>query len=452
MKTSIARALCLAFIFISFDCIHAQRENPRVKSGKNLRTTILNILNKAKEEKVKPKTCDASKLLKSIPRNKLVASKKVLAKEINRIMDTINLPQDLVMGKYGHIAFEVYSPSKTLQEFGRDLFIKPYKDIPTNKQRIIKKYYEKARRFYNKGIDLKPIKFMHKGCEIVAGTNLKPLKWKQGYKKSPQFLSIEWEITTEIDIECPCNEKNKHKVKRAIYHYKGKVTGPYSRYANDHFNIIGFGVRFGKVTSAKYKRHKLECCPEKPTKPEDGSFTSPDENIDYTPFIDTNLGISFAKDEETEMVGAAGVLFYLTSIADNPFYLGPKATLHTAVGSDTNVEATQILLGPAAEYQVPIGQGNTSILGGVHAGYTFGNVSAFGFKQNTSGFAARVYSGVEFDITENIALAAILNLFEYNNIQFKAEEGGEKTTTSNSLFVSDRTTFSVGVRIDLTKK
>ncbi|MBX2826689.1 MAG: porin family protein [Flavobacteriaceae bacterium] len=448
MKTSIAKALCLALIFISFQGLHAQRENPRVESGKNLRTTILNILKNAKEEKVKPKTCDASKILKSIPRKKLVASKEVLAKEINRIMDTINLPQDLIMGKYGHIAFEVFSTSETLQEFGRGLLIKPYKDIPSNQQRMIKKYYEKAKRFYKKGIDLKPITVKHKGCEVIARTNIKPLKWKQGYNRSPHFLSIEWEITTEIDIECPCNEKNKHNVKRAIYHYRGKVAGPYSRYANDHFNIVGFGVRFGKVTSAKYKRHKLECCPEKP-KTEDGSYVSPDEDINHRDiFVDTNVGVSVAKDEETEIVGAAGVFFYVTSLFNNPFYIGPKATVKTTSLTNSDIKSTQLLIGPSAEYRVPLANGNTQLLGGVNTGYSFGSVDAFGFKQNTSGIVANVYGGVEIQLNENIGVGVLLNLFEYSSIQFKPEEG-EKTTVNNSLFITDRTTFSASLRIGL---
>ncbi|GAB5400779.1 MAG: hypothetical protein Aureis2KO_23640 [Aureisphaera sp.] len=453
MKNRIAIPLGLfIFLFISGN-LYAQKDYQRIESGKNLRNTVLYILRTAKKEKSNPKTCDASGLLKSIPRKKLVASKEDLAKEINRIMDTILLPDEHLMlqGKYGHLAFEVFGNSKKVEDYAFGIFVKRYKDIEPAKQKIIKKHFDRLSRFFKKGIDLKPVTFKHKGCDITSTTNLTPLSWKQGYRKRPSFMTINWKITLELKINCPCNEKNKHKVKQAIYRYQGKSSGPYTRFTGDIIKgVKGFGVRFGKVSEAKYKRTKLECCPEKTNPPEDGSYISPDEDISHENiFIDANVGISLANDEETEMIGATGILFYMTSIANNPFYLGPKATIQTTALNGNDIKATRTLIGPVVEYQIPIGQGNTHILGGIHSGYSFGSIDSFGFKQTTSGFAVNLYSGVEMKLTEKVALGLLLNLFEYNNTQFKAEEGGMKTNSSNALFITDRATVSLGARIDL---
>jgi len=152
------------------------------------------------------------------------------------------------------------------------------------------------------------------------------------------------------------------------------------------------------------------------------------------------------------MIGAAGVLFNVATLANNLLYIGPKATVNTTSLNGNEIKATKVLIGPTVEYQIPVGNNKTRVLTGINTGYLFGNIDIFGFKQTTSGFAANAYGGVEIGLGKHIALGVILNLFEYNNTTFKAEEGNVSNTTSNTVFVTDRPAILIGVRIDLNKK
>lgn len=429
-----------------------QRKNPRIASGKNLRNTILTMLRTAKEEKSAAMNCDASGLLKSIPRNKLVASKEDLAKEIGRVMDSIIDPKKKSSWAGRIDAMLHFLKAKKMVDYVYKVEGKDIGSLPPDKAKAIKDYYYRLKRVFKTGVDLKAVKFKHKECNITSVTNLRPLKWTRGYKKHDFWLTIDWAITTKVTIECPCTAKNKHKVKSATYKYTSKTSGPlrfsdFQIYDGKIVEVFMFGLRFGKVVEPKFSRTNLQCCPD------DGSFISPDEDINHeNTFIDTGLGVSFAKDEETEMIGSAGILFNVATLGNNPFYLGPKATVNTTSLSGNEIKTTKVLIGPTAEYQIPIGANKTRILVGVNSGYSFGNIDAFGFKQTTSGFTVNAYSGVEIGLGPDIALGVLLHLFEYNNTTFKAEEGDLETTVSNSTFITDRAAITIGLRIDLNKK
>ena len=426
-----------------------QNKNPRIASGKNLRNTILTTLRTAKEVKSAAMNCDASGLLKSIPPHKLVAPKEDLAKEIGRVMDSIVDPKkkSSLAGRID--AMLLFLEAKKMVDYVYKVEGKDIGSLPPDKAKPIKDYYYRLKRIFKTGVDLKAVKFKHKECNITSVTNLRPLKWTRGYKKHAFWLTIDWAVTTKVTIDCPCTAKNKHKVKSATYTYTSKTTGPlrynhFDVYDGKLVEILKFGLRFGKIVEPKFSITNLQCCPE------DGTYISPDKDINNNNnFIDTTLGVSFGKHEETEMIGSAGALFNITTLGNNPLFVGPKATVNTTAFNGNEIKATRVLIGPTAEYQVPIGAGSTKIITGLNTGFSFGTIDAFGFKQTSSGFATNAYGGVEIGLTENLALGILLNLFEYNNVTFKAEEGDFETTASNSIFITDRPNISVGLRIDL---
>jgi len=432
-----------------------QNKDPKIDSGKNLRNTILAMLRTAKEVKAGAMTCDASGLLKSIPRKKMVASKEDLAKEIGKIMDSLTIPYSLRAKAHVFHGMEYFNEVDKMTDYVFKIERESYGLIPPSRRKIISAYYYRLKRAQKEGFNLKKISFKHKKCNVTIVTNLKPVKWKRGYKKNDFVMGVDWKIKTEVTIDCPCTKNSNKEVKKAIYTYTANTDGPmrFDDYNIDHHKISRYGLRFGKLLSPKLVLSELKCCLEKANPPKDGSFISPDEDInDENTFIDTNLGVSFAKDEETEMIGAAGVLFNVATLGNNPLYLGPKVTVNTTSLSGSEIKATKVLIGPTAEYQIPIGNNQTRILTGINSGYSFGNIDAFGFKQTTSGFTVNAYGGVEIGLGQNIALGVLLNLFEYNNTTFKAEEGDLETTVSNSTFITDRAAITVGLRIDLNKK
>lgn len=446
--------LCALLLGISPEGF-GQKKNPRIGSGKNLRNTILAMLRTAKEKKTAPTTCDASGLLKSIPRKKMVASKEDLAKEIGKIMDSLTMPGALRNKVNVFQAMDYYNQVGKMTDYVFKVEEEDYGKLPPSRRKITSAYYFRLKRAQKEGFNLKKISFKHKKCNVTIVTNLKPVKWKRGYKKNDFVMGLEWKITTEVTIDCPCTKKSNKEVKKAVYTYTANANGP-MRFDDRDIDlnlIVRYGLRFEKVLLPKLILSELKCCPEKSNPPQDGSFISPDEDIkDENTFIDTNVGVSFAKDEETEMIGAAGILFKVATLGKNPFYVGPKVTVNTTSLGGSDIKATKTLIGPTAEYQIPIGNNGTRILTGINSGFSFGSIDAFGSKQTTSGFTVNAYGGVEIGLGENLALGVLLHLFEYNNTTFKADEGELETTVSNSTFITDRAAITVGLRIDLNKK
>ena len=452
MKRFSTTVILCFLLFGSTTHSFGQKKDPKIASGKNLRNTILTMMRTAKETKGGSTTCDPSGILKSIPRKKMVASKEDLAKEIGKIVDSFTPPMSIRHKAHIFHAMDYFNEVKKMTEYVSKIEGEDYGLIPPSRRKIIEGYYFRLKRAKKKGFNLKKVSFKHKKCTVTVVTNLTPTKWKRGYKANDFVMGMEWKITSEVTIECPCLNKGNTEVKKAVYSYAGKTDGPMriDDYDVDLNKRARYGLRFGKLLSPTLGLLELKCCPQKTNPPQDGSYVAPDEDINNEHnFIDTTLGISFGEGEETEMIGSVAALFNITSLGNNPLFLGPKATVNTTALNGNEIKATRVLIGPTAEYQIPVGVGSTKIITGLNTGYSFGAIDAFGFKQKSSGFAANAYGGVEIGLTKNLALGIILNLFEYNNFTFKADEGDFETTSSNSVFISDRPNISVGLRIDL---
>jgi hypothetical protein len=427
-------------------------------SAKNLHNTLSAMLRQAKEVPTKNLECDPSKILKSIPRKKLLPTKEDLKKQINRIVDDSLTAKGymFISGGGGHKALEAFMNTKEMTKWVERAGGKSYGDFSAEGQKDYKEYYHRVRRMLKTGYNIYESKFKRGECTINVVTNLKPTKFKADEKKYNVTI-VDWEITTTVSIDCPCTDKNKSRVKKAVYVYSTNSQGPlrFNRYVIEYGmnkEVVMYGMRFGKILNPKLKLKKIECCKENEKKAEDGSFISPDEDINNkNNFIDTGLGIGFGKESDTEAIISGGYLFNVGDVGNNPLYVGPKATVNTTSLSGNDIKETRVLVGPTAEYQIPVGAGNTKIVTGINSGYLFGSVDSFGFKQNLSGFAANAYAGVQINIGNNIALGVLLNFLEFSSITFKADNGEFKNTVSNTAFLTDRGAISVGVRIGLDK-
>ncbi|MEM7185140.1 MAG: hypothetical protein AAF466_00670 [Bacteroidota bacterium] len=452
MKSRLSLILFLSILLSVGSTGFAQKKNPRLQSGQNLRNTILDMLRSAKETKVGASTCDPSKLLKSLPKKKLVPSKEDLKKEIDRMMDSLTYPKSVLVSTSHFDAMEYFNQVTKMTDFVFKVQKKDYGQVPPSRRKVVQDYYFQLKRAKKEGFNLKKISFTHKKCKVTVLTNLKPVKWVRGYKKNAFVMGMDWKITTDITFECPCVNNSDKDVKKATYSYTADTKGP-MRFNDLGLNlkpITRYGLRFEKVTTPKYVLAELRCCLVSSNPPQDGSFVSPDEDInDETQYIDTSVGISFGSEEETEAIAFAGWFFQVANIGENPLYVGPKLTVNTTALNGNDFKATRFVVGPSAEYKIPVGSGSTQIITGVNAGYSFGNIDSFGFEQTTSGFNVGAYTGVEIGIGPNLGLGILLNFFEYNNTTFKAKEDDFKTTVSNSTFLTDRAGITVGVRLGL---
>ena len=456
MKNKILLVLIALLTIVGAGEIQAQKKNPRIASGKNLYNTLSAIFRQAKVVPTKDLKCEPHKLLKSIPRKKLLPTQEQLIKEIGKIVDDSLSLKTNTRDLNNHAALEHLSNSKTKTEFIKKLPEVYNKGAGFNQAKFDRFYYS-VRRAQKSGFKIFESTLKHGECSILVETIIKPTKFTWDLKKY-SVSNVDWEITTKVSITCPCTKNNKFKVKSAKFEYSAICAGPLifntENYTTDFKRIVDvkYGLRFGKIQNPMRKLVYLDCCRKLDDPVKDGAFIAPDEEInDNNTLLDTSLGIGFGDETETEAVFAGGVLFNVTEVGGNPLFVGPKATVNTtSIGGD-DIKETRILIGPTAEYQIPVGGGNTKILAGINSGYLFGSLDAFGSNRDLSGFAANAYSGAQVKLGNNIALSVLLNFLEYSNITFKSDNEEFENTVGNTAFLTDRGAISIGVRIGLDK-
>jgi hypothetical protein len=457
MKNKILLLLIAFSLLAGTSNLQAQKKDPRALSGKNLHNTLSDMMRNAKDATSHQSPCDPNKVFKTIPKKKLLPTKEELTKQIGRIIDTLD-PKKITTSIDKPIMLDYFMTINEMTKFVAKFKGKDYALVKPKERDEIKEYYYKIRRNLKSGFNIFNSKFKHGECTVTVNIILKPLKWKK--KENATYVTlVDWQITSEISINCPCTAKNKHRVKSAFYNYTAKTTGPmmfdrsvWDVQRHDFVSRVYYGLRFGKIEKPELRLVRLICCKENESKTEDGSFTSPEKDINNdSTLLDTGIGIGFGEESDTEAVFAGGVLFNVVEVGGNPLFVGPKATVNTtSIGGDDTKE-TRVLIGPTAEYQIPVGAGKTKILAGINSGYLFGNLDAFGVKRDLSGFAANAYAGAQIKVGNNIALSVMLNFLEYSSITFKADNEEFENTVSNTTFLTDRGAISVGVRIGLDK-
>ncbi|MCW5519904.1 hypothetical protein J1N09_08650 [Aureitalea sp. L0-47] len=450
--------ILLLFIALTFLSgtgeMFSQRKNPRIDSGKNLYNTLATMLRQAKEAPAKDLQCEPSKLLRSIPRKKLLPTQADLMKEISRIVDDSLSIEDYVLKVSNQRALEYLTNTKTKTEYLK--YLGPeYKGFKF-KQSKFDRFYYAVRRAQKSGFKIFDSSFKQGECAISVETILKPIKFTVDPKRFP-VANVDWEIKTNIAIECPCTTNNKFKVKIAKYSYSATCQG--SLLFNEKYQshpeapvkiFVKYGLRFGKIKDPKLVLEYLECCKKLEDPVKKSSFTDPNEIINNNnTLLDTGVGIGFGKEVETNIGFSGVVLFNVTEIGGNPLFVGPKASVSTTSITSDAINELKILFGPTAEYQIPLNDGRTRIVTGVNSGYTFGNVESFGFDQNFSGITVNTYAGAQINVGNNLAITALLNFLEFSSLTFKSDMENFENTTSNTTFLTDGGAISVGVRIGL---
>ena len=430
-----------------------KKKDPRLLSGKNLRNTLLTMMRQAKAGPAKKYECDIVGLLKSLPRKDMVPSAEELKKEIGHIMDSLDHTKWSGATYEGPI-LEKFLPTKNRQEFLRAIS----KDIAEKaevRKKDFDKFYYGMREAQKSGFKLKDKSIKKGECAVKVETALKPTKFVWDTEKNYNVTNATWEITMIISVDCPCTKKNKFKVRKATYRYTATVEGPImfnvpARFTLGNQEVVKYGLRFGKVKDPKLAYIFMECCKGLKDPVEDGSFVDPDEDInDKNTLLDVGTGIGFGSEVETNIGFSGGVLFNIAEIGGNPLFLGPKASVNTTSITSDEIKELKVLIGPTAEYQIPLNSGSVNIITGVNSGYVFGNLDAFGFERDISGFAVNTYAGAQITVGSNVALTAVLNFFEFNNLTFKSDMENFESTTSNTTFLTDGGAINVGVRIGL---
>jgi hypothetical protein len=441
------------------------RKEAMAKSVKNFRTVLTRLYGNARLNPKPTKSCskDAIAFLKGIDKKTLIPTDKDLEKEINTILDSLDAEIKVDYAFNSRITtFKAFIESKSYPDFvfkltGRDIGDLETSELGKKRLKLINDFYRRLKRLLKQPFTVFKKSFKKGKCVYKVETKLQLTQLKYMFKKNTNALTANWDIESKIRIDCPCTAADPSKFKNAVFVYKSKSVGPIytTRYNRSKkytlgFLIVPYGLVIGAMEKPKLYAQQIICCTGVSGIPEDSNYTEvPEKEINYREtWIDGGMGISFGTDEPTLFTGSGGVFFKVGTLAENGLYLGGKINATTPLGED-EISEIRITVGPAAEYHIPIGVNRIQILTGVQAGYTFGSVEAFGFKDNISGFSGTVYSGVEVPVNDNLALGILLSLFDYSNLTFKAENNEFESSASNSVFIFDRPSLSVNLRVNL---
>ncbi|WP_186991662.1 porin family protein [Constantimarinum furrinae] len=464
--------LLAGFFFFSLADVNAQRKTDEevraeamAKSVKNFNTVLTRLYGNARLNPKPKSSCskEAVTFLKNIDKKSLVPDNETLEKEITRILDSLE-PKLPNFKYYTQIRiFKAFVESKSYADFVFNLTTKDIGELEQTakgKLRLLElnAYYRKLKRMLKQPFTVFKKSFKKGKCVYKVETKLQLTQLKYMFKKNKDALTANWDITSKIVIDCPCVTADSKRFRNAVFVYSSKSVGPiYTRRVGKkseytHWYLVApYGLVIGAMEKPKLVAQQILCCTEKSGLPPENSnyIEIPDKDINYRDtWVDGSLGISFGKDELTLGTASGGVFFNVGNISGNPVHIGGKLSAVTPLG-EKDIKETRITVGLGAEYHIPLGNNRLNILTGVQGGYTFGSVEAFGFKDNISGFSGMVYTGVEIPLNNNIALGVLLNVFEYSNLTFKAENNEFESTVSNSIFIFDRPSISANLRINL---
>ena len=437
-------------ILLSVPNLSAQKKSPREQSGKALRQQLIQLhkYRNVIKDKKKP-ACNIRALYNSVKLGDLVPSEKEATVIVNSVMDSLAIRPEYgqIFGLNNAMNSEKY-PDFVKKQTGMDLGT-----LDAGSNKLYRKFYFRIRDLKTKGFKVYEKTINRAECKIKLEITLKLTSVTMGYKKNKKnALTANWDISSLLVFDCNCNAKNKHRVKYASFRFSASTKGPivFPRTINrggKDVKVGQFGFRFEKLSKIIGRRTQLNCCTADDDS-EDGSFVDPDEPIRYdSPFINTGIGLGFVNDSDTQITGNAGVLFPVTSIGNNPLFIGGQFAINSSSISADFV-TNEYRVGPITEYDVAVNDRGLEWVVGLFTGYIFGSTDLGEFDQDFDGFFANLYTGLDIPISESITIPVILSFMEYQSLNLTIDEIGEEGSFDSGISF-DRIGLSTGVRINI---
>lgn len=299
---------------------------------------------------------------------------------------------------------------------------------------LLRKYYNKLKSDLKRDRFLANRTFTYDECKVYVSYHMKTLKFD--YPK----VTREFKIKVEVNCNCPIRDAPEKIKSGKLEYISTPVEGTSVSVIR---NTKNYKSKYGLPKTTKIKIVDLVCCKGDIPEDEDASYTEPISQPDQT--IGYNVGLGFQNDFE-DVSYCAGVE-YLKRISDkkSDTYVGGGISY---LGTSFNdFKTNTVMVGPKIQIHTPISHsGDTQWVNGLKGYYMFGNQKNGGFKDNTSGIEASIYSGFNIQLNEKTSIGVEFPVLTWENLKIKPEMGGDYEIDNTSLLLNKGNPLKLSIR------
>lgn len=456
MKTRFLWGLLITLSVVSVSAqnqknIYAEASKALEKNFKSMLEKPDPMLINRKEDNVQ---CEAFPLLDQFTKADLVPQTKPFEKYFKMILEEYgkkltNLKDNIIKDTSSDpnlSYFAAVNRSRRFRDFAEDVTGKNMVDIQKKDKEVLLDFFlnhplKKPVSVSAKGQKVASAKFAE--CYAYTEHQLIPSKWK--------YPKITWRIQTTVTITCDCEvENDPNEVNEAVFVYDANIIG----------SMTTTKIDFGRTRAAALDLKRVSCCDEhqRPEEEEEaetdhdepqdepkGGSTVPASLPQQT--VGVSGGIGLAQDfEEVAICLGAEYLYNVTDLGDSSLFVGANAQF-----SNTNFmdfSSTWIQVGPTAQLFCPINPSqDLHWTNGIDAGYIFGTNDNNGFKDDISGFAISLNTGLNIQVKDNLAISLIVPVVTHQNITREAQDGsGSLEVSDTSILLNKANPLKVGLR------
>ena len=455
MKTKFLWGLLVVLCTMSLTA--QDKKNKYTEAGKALEKNFLTMLEDANPNVIKVKDkdlpCEPLLVLQQFTKADLLPATKSFEGYFKMVLEDYGKKLN---GLQDNIILETSSDPNLsyLAAVNRSKRFKDFAEDVTGKKifNINKKDKEVLLDFFLNHPFKKPLSVTAKGKKVASAKisqcyastehTLTPGKWK--------YPTINWTIKTTVTITCDCEDENSpEELNEAVFVYDANIKG----------SLTTKKIDFGKTRASNVALKHLSCCDahlepdeedpqtdhEEPTEEPNPGQTLPASLPHQT--IGVSGGIGFEQDlEEVAICLGAEYLYNITDLGDSPLFIGANAQFSTT--SFMDFSNTWIQVGPTVQLFTPINPSqDLHWTNGLEGGYIFGTNDNNGFKDDISGFAVTLVTGLNIQLTNNLAVSLIVPVVAHQNITLESQNGGGSVDISDtSILLNKQNPLKVGLR------
>ncbi len=341
---------------------------------------------------------------------------------------TVKIDQGLFPTEDDKVLFEL-SSAKKFTDFVSKLTGMSLGDLDKKDQAALRALYDTHPLKTKKAVT-EVIESKLGDCTVKATAKMTPTKYN--------YPKVSWDLETEVRIDCPCKDKGSDAVKYANFLITAQVAG----------NLNTNSGNFNRLKNPKVELRSVICCSPKqvgmgePMEDDNYNVSLPDHYIGVTG------GISLTNDFD-EVAYCVGVeyLYNATDIGDSSLFVG--ANVGYGGTSFMDWTSTSITAGGTVQLFSPLGpSGETQATNGISANYINGCNDNMGIVDDFTGYSITGNTGVNVQLTDNLALNVVIPLIMHQSLTYKPENGGpEYSTRETEVMVFKNSPIKVGARI-----
>ncbi|MAY52966.1 MAG: hypothetical protein CMC75_06875 [Flavobacteriaceae bacterium] len=453
MKTNVSLLLSILVMLVVAPNMNAQKKKPSKKgiyTAWYLHKEMSKMIDSAKLRGKATGPCDPLIYIKSLGKKGIIPSPK---KELGVAMDSLGAlltnPRSMETYGFDYWPLSEFNKSKTYGEFVNNFYNKDIGQLNKTKFKASNEYYRELKKIKKEGVTIYKRTVTKKNCTYSIETKFNFTKWDGTRDTDNQWIIyraiFSGKLETNIKINCKCKGKSTNDLKKAHFRYEMPTSF-----------VIDFSKKGNKQLWRPVKKRasnldlvNTECCTANDISYEDPSLEiAPTENISLpNQTLGAFGGVGFGQDfEESSICLGAEYLYNATKLGNSALFVGANVELETSsFMENTN---TWVGFGPTAQLFIPISpRGDVHVTNGLSATVIFGSNDNNGIRDDISGFGITLNTGLNVPLGNNISVALILPVLNYQNLTFESEEGESSFEQQNtSLFIGKGSTTKLGVR------